>query len=451
VLNFVVILFLNFAGTVMDTERFRFIAHALHGNGGFRPRVTNDVLQTASYLVRYPREGDEKFARRNAVAWYSNELSSACARFAGYLSKQRVARTVVNSLIERFLDDCDWKGNSLDVFWSTFSIEAKARGSMLLLIDMPNERQQSGGDFRDIPYLSMIFPEQVTSYSLNTQGMLTSVEITERDGVVRGWDTDCWWIRDGGADDAVKIPHQLGVCPVLTFSESDFPGFGEFAQIADLSKRLFNLRSELDEILRSQTFSLLALQIPPEHSGIIDINKISVDIGTKNILAHTGSPPTFIAPADGPARVYLDVIKQLEDKIRHVSHAVEAPTGGESGIALQIRFQQLNSSLSHWASRMEDLERRTLWLVGQWLGFEDETVVSWPDDYTLSDSSLDLETLATMQMTGFSQAAIIAKRQQIVVNEFSTLPDIDLAEIVQAEQEAIYSTAHTDLSTKDDD
>ena len=29
------------------------------------------------------------------------------------------------------------RGNSLDVFWQEFGLAAKARGSMLLLVDMP--------------------------------------------------------------------------------------------------------------------------------------------------------------------------------------------------------------------------------------------------------------------------------------------------------------------------
>ena len=57
--------------------------------------------------------------------------------------------------------------------------------------------------------------------------------------------------------------HPLSECPVLIGTEGgDFPHFGPFAPIADLSKRLFNLDSELDEILRSQTFSLLTMNVP---------------------------------------------------------------------------------------------------------------------------------------------------------------------------------------------
>ncbi len=67
----------------LDSARFQFIADALDGTGGFR---------TGDALVRYPRESDEKFARRKAMAWYAHALRPACQRFVGYIAKRPVYR-----------------------------------------------------------------------------------------------------------------------------------------------------------------------------------------------------------------------------------------------------------------------------------------------------------------------------------------------------------------------
>lgn len=418
----------------MDTSRFRFIADALHAKGGFRPSGSD------SYLVQYPRESDEKFSRRNQVAWYANDLASACVRFAGYLSQRRPMRDLLgNPLFAAFVDDCDWQGNNLDVFWAAFTVEAKARGSMLLLVDMPREVRNTPDDpeARAFPYLAVIPPELVRDIELDARGFVASVEIADGAERFRGWDATHWWVREG--DKIIEQgEHPLGVCPVLAFAESSFPAEGEFGQIADLSKRLFNLRSELDEILRAQTFSLLTYQVPAEHSHLFDQDAISTQIGTNNLLTHTGQTPTFIAPPDGPARVYLDVIAQVEEKIRRIGHVVEAPDRAESGIALTIRFQQLNSALSHWAGKLEDLERRVWDLVRRWLGLREAPLISWDDDFALTDLKTEMDALASMIGTGFSQEALREKRRQILTLDFSTVDDDTMRRLLEAETEAAH-------------
>lgn len=430
----------------LDTARFRFLSDALHGEGGFRPRVALDatgaaVLAGATYLVQYPREGEAKFARRNEVAWYANDLGAACGRFAGYLAKRPPQRQTNNPLLAAFIDDCNWKGDTLDVFWAAFTVEAKARGCLLLLVDMPRELGASVADQltrRAIPYLVPIAPEAVYQIELNEQGLVEMCEINGGNGLILGWDVTRWWTRKG---DRIleEGEHGLGLCPVLAFAESEFPREGEFSQIADLSRRLFNLHSELDEILRAQTFSLLTYQVPPEQSGLMDIATVAAQIGTNNMLVHSGATPAFIAPPDGPATIYLARIAAMEEKIRRIGHQVEAPEQAESGVALTIRFQQLNSALSHWASKMADLELRVWVLVTRWLGLPFESVSStWDDDYAITDVTAELNTLAAMQMAGFSEATQAAKRQQIVALDLAGLPDDELTALLDAEGEAAH-------------
>lgn len=422
----------------LDTARFRFLAEALNGSGGFRPQVYQGIdsllLAGSTHLVAYPRESDEKFACRNQVAWYVNDMRSACSRFAGYLAKRRPQREMENPLFAALADDCDWRGNSLDVFWGTFTIEAKARGSMLLLVDMPRNLGTSQAEqvaARAAPYLVMIYPEAVFSLETDARGLLTSVEIADGE-LVRGWDSERWWVRRGELV-IEQEEHVLGACPVLAFSEGELGQSGEFAQIADLSKRLFNLRSELDEILRAQTFSLLTFQVPPEQSGTFNAARMAAEIGTHNMLVHTGSVPAFIAPPEGPARIYLDTIAQVEERIRRIGHLIEAPEQAESGVALTIRFQQLNSALTHWSNRMEDLERRVWDLASRWLSLPNTVNVTWADDYAVTDLRQELDTLAAMQAAGFSDETLAAKRQQIVALDLGSLEQDDVAQLIEAE------------------
>ena len=432
----------------LDTARFRFLADALHAEGGFRPRlgmsaVGAPALAGPSYLVQYPREGDEKFARRNEVAWYVNDLGSACQRFVGYLAKRPPQRQTDNPLLAAFIDDCNWRGDALDVFWSMFGVEAKARGSMLLLVDMPRDSDLAPTvgaslELRRFPYLVAIEPERVVALDLTEQGTVARLEIRDGD-TIRGWDADGWWVRQGDRT-LDSGTHPLGVCPVLAFAENEFPRPGEFSQIADLSRRLFNLNSELDEILRAQTFSLLTYQIAPEQAGMLAIDEVAAQISTHNLLVHTGATPAFIAPPDGPATIYLARIAALEQRIKEIGYNVEPSSQRqESGVALTLRFQALNAALAHWASRMSDLELRVWDLVTRWLGLPFESVTAtWDDDYAIADIGDELEKLGSMQLSGFSEATLAAKRQQIVSLDLAGLGDEELAALLEAEGEAAH-------------
>ena len=418
-----------------DSSRYQLIANALNSAGGFAD---------GSYLVQYPRESADKFQRRKDVAWYHNALRPACQRFAGYLAKRPPQRSIPQPALAEFADRCNWQDDSLDVFWSGFMLEAKARGTLLLLVDMPK-----AGDARTWPVLTALEPERIARYSLTHRGELAEVVLTdtmEIDGtqqtVERSYTQSDWSVTQG--DDIIEQgSHALGVCPVLVFSESGrFPDYGEFANIADLSKRLYNLRSELDEILRSQTFSLLTYKVPAEHFPI-DLSGVAQTIGTNNLLQTYPEGADFIAPPEGPARVYLDVIQEVAALIRQTALIVDLPDSraNESGVALQLRFQSLNASLVHFARRMEDLERRMWSIVGLWLGIEPKTVVTWGKDFSIADLATEIEVAQNMNALGAPPSYQTTKLRQLIQLDLAGLPDAQVQEALKGVDEMTQENA----------
>jgi hypothetical protein len=435
-----------------SAQRFQFIAHALRGDGPFRPLVSDygdgsAVLSGISYLVRYPRESNAKFARRNEIAFYAAPLALACSRFAGYISMAAVQRELPNAQFSKIAEDVDGKGNAVDVFWSQFIIQAKARGSMLLLVDMPASLPRTQAEqlnTRQLPFWTMIEPESLTDFEIGEDGKFEFVEFAGNFKRDDGTRTACTWRFDRAAWSAVdkeKRPlgsgaHPLGECPVLIFTEGgDFPHFGPFSAIADLSKRLFNADSELDEILRSQTFSLLTMQVPDESTDAQKLAAAQVagqSIGTSNLMVHSGSTPAFIAPPDGPATVYLDRIKRLEAKIDEVGLNVATVNAQESGIAMQMRFQAINGELSRFSLRLEDLERRAWDLSRKWLGMQQAPTVAWPRDFNLADVEQELKILAEMTSSGMPARVIAEQQKRIVTLQFAGSDDTANEEMVQA-------------------
>lgn len=426
----------------MERTRYQFIAHALDGTGPFRPQVTRDVnggavnVVGSTVLVPYPRESDLKFARRNEVAWYVSDLKRACSDFVGYFSARQPMRDLPHELYQAMADDLDGKGNAIDVFWSDFMIQAKARGAMCLLVDMPpamapNLATQLSD--RVAPYVTPIKPENITAYRIGDDGKFDFAEFSGKYTYEDGKQVDCIWHFDRQMwecrDKENKLidagVHPLGECPVLIFDESgNFPSFGPFSEIAEVAKRLFNCESELDEILRAQTFSLLTLQVP---DGTVNDEKIEVartvgqTIGSSNLMVHTGQQPAFIAPPDGPARIYMDRVDALRARIQEIALDVRGSNSQESGIALQMRFRALNSALSSFSERMEGLEKRMWELARLWLGLTASPDVQWPRDFNLSDIETEMTALEKMQSTGMPDVVVAEQKKRIVSIQFAGL------------------------------
>lgn len=444
-------------------DQFVFIADALNAEGGFKPTVIqaadeNGLTKPSSvmapcYLVPYPRESLQKYAARAAVAVYENHLAPACERFVAHLARNPPLRADADGpLTKRFLEDADWRGNSLDIFFASFMYQARARGTMLVLMDMPAEipptlAQQA--EQRKIPYLTPIAPELVRGYEMDESGSFSGVAIAavevidgKEHQVIREWDAAEWRVRQG--DKVLRSgPHPFGRCPVLAFTEAThFPCFGAFSQIATLSRRLFNAESELDEILRSQTFSLLTYQIPPDVAATFNAGNVAAAVGTHNMLTHSGDAPAFIAPPDGPAQVYMTRIEGLKKSIRRVSLTLDdtAEQKAESGLALQLRFQALNAALGQFAVRMQDFERRIWELFAAGVSTENRVNVAWPLDYTLADIQAELDKLTSMQSTGFADAVLTAKRKQITSTEFANLEQDELSALLEALDEPAKET-----------
>lgn len=440
--------------TNYQTARFQFLSQAFEGSAGFAPRVIYGfdngttgkripILNGPTELVPYQRESVEKFAGRNAIAVYENHLRSACERFVSFLGRRHPQRAGTESpLVQLLMQDADLRGSNLDAFWAHFALAAKARGSMLLLIDMPEKTEEDPGvqslaeqiARRAVPVLRPIYPESVRDFELDDDtGLIISLcintteSITGSDGKTsyqpcqRRWDATGWQLI---SQDRIieQGTHPFKQCPVLAFTENAgiYPQTGKYAQIADISRAIFNRKSERDEILRGQTFSLLTLQVTPEQSNTFKPDETAATIGTHSMLVHGGITPSFIAPDSGPADTYKDVIEQLENSIRRIAmdDSTTPSAQAESGLSRRMRFEALNADIATFAVQMQNLERRMWTLFHRALGTTNRVEVTWPSDYNLIDTLTEIDILSAMQLAGFSPAVLAEKQRAIVAAEF---------------------------------
>jgi len=406
-------------------KQWKLAKDAYNGEGGFL---------NGDYINKYPRELENKIEQRREIAYYTNIFASKVSRFIGYIYKQKPVRDTKSNILKIILDDIDMKKNSANIFFSNFAKNAKVYGCNLILIDMPTALPDNLKDQmqqRAFPYTVEIDPQRVLNYKLDNYGnfeyvFISDTMLNEKGKVVeikRYYDNAQWVIYDKDDNALDKGEHNLGVTPVLIFSEDGlFPTTGEFTQIANLAKRHYNLQSELDEILRGQTFSILTMQT--SSSG-------DIKLSTDNALLYQkdADRPEFIAPPSAPAEMYRQRIKDIEEQIDTIAYDITTNKSTESGIALSIKFQGLNASLSSFAQRLEDFELRVYEVIAKYLKETSDVTVSYAKEFSIVDINQEIAILEQMQGLISSPTYFKLKAMQIITNDLSSADNADITKI----------------------
>ncbi len=418
-----------------------FSNEAFEGVGGFLD---------GSYIDKYPRESDEKYEERKNIAYYTNLFAVKVNRYVGYLFKTTPTRSSNSPLIKKIFDDVDNRGNNIDVFMSNFAKNAKVRGVNLLLIDMPKNLPadlKTQLDNRVLPYFVEIKPENILEYRLDSTGKFEYILFSDvidnstlhnqnKINIKRYYDKTKWIIFDDKDEIIESGEHNLGECPVIIFSENgEFPSIGEFSQIAFLAKRHYNLMSELDEILRSQTFSILTIQAD-------NPSDVEIKLSTDNAIAYNKdvNKPEFIAPPSAPAEIYQTRIKEIEAQIDKIAYDISTNQSSESGIALDLKFQGLNASLSNFAIRLNDLENRAFEVVCKYLNIANDVTITYPKTFSIIDTQKEITILEEMKNLINSPTYFKLKAMQIISNDLNTIDPADFAVIASEIEDSFKET-----------
>ena len=411
-----------------------FAAEAYNSTGGFAD---------GKELDQFGRETDAKYEDRqeSSKREYENIFDSKVSRYTGYLFKTLPIRETNDSILTGIKEDMNRRGESADIFFANFAKNGKVRGVNLLLVDSPDTVADNREDQikkRISPYMVEILPERVTEYKIDEFGAFEYVAFSdsldnstygqiEVEDIIRYYDKEVWRIYDSGGVMLDEKPHGLKVCPVLIFSEKGkFESLGEFSQLGGMSKRLFNLDSELKLLLRGQTFSILTLWA---EKG----SKPEISLGTDNALLYSGDhPPAFISSDAAQAATYETKIIKVKESMDRVAYDISTTAARESGIALEVKFAALNASLNSYAQRMESLERKAWDLICIKLGVSEEAIgISYTLEFSITDVLNELEILDNVNK--------IMDLPQYRSIKMKTIISEDLKSLEQAEKDSINS------------
>jgi hypothetical protein len=389
---------------------------AYYGTGGYK---------TGTYLTKYPKEDDTKFTSRKAQVYYPNFPGVITDTYNGHIFKKPAERKTEDKGLNDFYERTNIAGDiTMHELMSEAHILSFSMGWCYAVVDKPqgegvkSKLDEINQGIR--PYAYLLTPLDIIDWAVDDYGNWLWLKIKEsytknkEDPFAthtvkyqyRVWTREDWTvyrITDNNKTAFIheQGTHDLGEVPVVPIyfkrnPDSTVQGISAIQEIAKMTRRLFNLLSELDDLMRQQVFSILTIQ------GNISKDDVAA-LGTSSILKYPidAVKPEFIAPPSSTTESYetrienlLSMIMQMARLVYHgVAKTVDTST---SGVALKMKHERTESYAKKIVGKLEDSETRIARLVGLWNGNDNvEATVKYSDKFGLQDIQEDLNTWLT--------------------------------------------------------
>jgi len=370
---------------------------------------------TAANLFRYFKEGQEEFNSRVARSYRENHSRRVVDLINSYLFKEAPIRRTKNERLERFIEDADGKGNSLDHVMKEVSQFSSVLGRVYIVCDkkaLPEEERTGtqADNLKTTPYIYIVYPQDMLDISIDEFGVVrwALVREQERRGEesiftaesvlkprYRLWEKGKWSLYDEGGKEVDSGETGIDIVPIIPVDHERrtvYSGQSLIADIAYLDRAIFNNWSRLDTIVCDQTFSQLIFPIEGMMSAVIEDKELReqfMALATNRVLLYSmqaGVPPQFISPDASQAEFILNMI-QVQVKQLYASLGLQGEIATEvkqtTGVAKAYDFDKLNKLLANKADNLEAAEERLFKVVDKWLGLsgKPDIEVSYPDEF----------------------------------------------------------------------
>lgn len=446
------------------TDNYKLLEDTYAGSGGFL---------NGDYLVPHVRETLDKYTRRKALSYYANYVKTVVNGLVNPIFRKQAARNwegkdSESQLFSKFQADVDRKGTNIRRFMKKALKKAKLHGVCFIVVDNANEQPATKAaalENRAFPYAYIVSPKQVKNYECNEDGILTSItyETYSRrfsgnaaSNIITRWTwTETSWKREKDGETEEQL-HNLGIVPVVPLfgvdaDDGDMLPTGEMLAIARINLAIFNLCSELRELLRNQAFSILCYPVTEnsDHEGLDDLVT-----GTENALNFdgNGSAPLYITPPAEQAELLQKELSRLVEEIYRLAtlSSVVGVQQKTSGVSKAWDFENTNQSLSDMAENCQEAEMKMAFLFEQWVGGSAINYSCvYPDDFGIVDIVEALEEITKaldLQIGGLFQKEVKKKAVEMYLADLpeerfdAVMDDID-KQAEEVQQAAAFTEA----------
>jgi len=215
---------------------------------------------------------------------------------------------------------------------------------------------------------------------------------------------------------------------------------------------LYNLTSEVRELLRNQTFALLNVPLGQDGSMEKESSLLGQTSGTQNVI-FSSQPIAYVSPDGTNVQVYHEHIDRLVRLIYRLAVVGWDDDSGsaESGISRKLKKEDLYQVLAGYASECEKAEKQIAQLVyranygDQWQTQwdADKPSINYPDDFDITGLMDELEAVTQGIALELGETATKAMKKRAVPRLLPNLPqpvqqaidkEIDALEVKTADQ-----------------
>lgn len=420
---------------VTKHSEYALLRDAYRGAGGFK---------SGTYLVPHSREQQEDWDDRRIVSYFLNYTKPVIDSHVNPIFRKSIQREGTGAMYDALSLSVDGGGTSIGRFMRRAAMFAKRDSLHFVSVSAPPTAPATVAEAMrgSLPWAYHITTDSVTDIQRDQWGRVASLSWTFMHNDTQltrtvngtGWSTaDSFGHQIIGDEFAGEWKEKLPFAPVVVIApngwdEDEIKPTPEFLAIARANHRIFNLCSELDELIRNTAFPILTYPA----KSVSDLT-----IGTNNAMGYDPSyshEPAWIAPPAGPADVIEKRIAELVREIyrmAQLSHAIATSNGttNQSGVAKMLDREGLDSVLSDFAHDLEQAERQ-LWTLLSWIsGTEIPVSVSYPQQFTIGDAEPELAVIASALQIGAGAQFAASARKRMVRVVLSNADEEDLRAI----------------------
>lgn len=401
------------------------------------------------YLEPYYYESRDDYEKRLRMLGLDNHVKSIIGIYNSFLFRRdpkRLFGSIENDPgLEPFLADADLDGRSFHQFVREMSAMAMVYGNVWVIVDKPNAQTLTRADELQQgirPYVSMFSPDNVLDweYSRQPNGLYTLSYLKVKEEVVN----DKQYVREYTPEEinvyvidgsnqtgelAMTMPNELGripaVCVYAQRSQTRGIGISPAGDWADIQKELYEMSSEIEQIIRLTNHPSLVKTVDTEATAgagsIVQLPQ-GLDPGLK---------PYLLQPDGASIEAVLSAIeKKVEsiDRMASLGGIRSVESRRLSGVGLQTEFQMLNARLADFAMNLEHAEEQIWRLWAQYQGTVWNGEVTYPRSFSIQDKVNDVQMLKMAKETAPEDKMITDKIDKMLLETITEMPYEDVKE-----------------------
>jgi len=352
-----------------------------------------DVTENGKVIRREvnanPKLPSPKLKMRRKLARYENIAEAILGSVSGALFRSGPTRTFTKAdakpgtataaagtklkPIQAWWQDVDGKRTSIDKAVADAWMGAGVMGHMIALVEPSSEEAATAADQKQ-PVMRVYTPIDMIDWLVDDHGKLIAVKLLEaaprkdfdnkfdaKDFRIRIVDETGWELLDKSGAVVSEGEHKMGRLPIALLYGKRRPltpligksVMGDPVLFIDV----YNLHSEVRELLRNQTFAILNVPVGPDGNVEEEQAKIGAQGGTTNVL-FSSQAVDYVSPDGTNVEVYHDHIDRLVRSIYRLAAAAWEGDSkdAESADSRTIKRDEQTQVLAKYASECQQFD-----------------------------------------------------------------------------------------------